>query len=276
VKIINLNGMSISNDLPFTLIAGPCQVESKEHADEMVAAIKEITDKLQINFIYKSSFDKANRSSASSARGIGMEKSLMIFEDIKSKYNIPIVTDIHTETQAKDAAHVVDILQIPAFLCRQTDLLQAAAQTGKIIKVKKGQFLAPWDIKPIIEKLTTFNAKDIMITERGTSFGYNTLISDMRGLAIMREYQIPIVFDATHSVQQPGGLGHASGGERKFVSTLAKAALTTKIAGLFVEVHNDPDNAPSDGPCMLHLKDLSKILTQLKQLDTLVKNFEEI
>lgn len=276
MQTVELNGNNISNDLPFTLVAGPCQLESEQHAYEMVEAIKEITDKLKINFIYKSSFDKANRSSANSIRGLGLEKSLSIFSNIKSKYGVPIITDIHTETQAKEAAQVVDILQIPAFLCRQTDLLKAAAETGKIVNVKKGQFLAPWDIKSVIDKLVSFKAKDIFVTERGTSFGYNTLISDMRGLDIMREFGVPIIFDATHSVQQPGGLGNASGGERKFVSVLAKAALTTKIAGLFMEVHQDPDNAPSDGPCMLHLRDLSKLLEQLQQIDKLVKNFDEI
>lgn len=270
---IKLNNIEISNNLPFVLIAGPCQMESRDHALFMAENLFKITSELNIPLIYKSSFDKANRTSASSARGIGIEAALKIFEEIKSNFGCNVITDVHNEAQCAMVAEIVDILQIPAFLCRQTDLLKAAAETKKAVQVKKGQFLAPWDMKNVAAKLQSFGAKDIMLCDRGTSFGYNTLISDMRGLPIMAETGLPVVFDATHSVQQPGGLGGQSGGERRFVEVLARAALSTKIAGIFAETHQDPDNAPSDGPCMLRLDELKSILTRLKAIDDLVKAF---
>ena len=268
---IKLNNIEISNNLPFTLIAGPCQMQTRDHALFMAENLVKITSELNIPLIYKSSFDKANRTSGSSARGIGLDSALKIFEEIKRTFGCNVITDVHSEIQCKEVAKTIDILQIPAFLCRQTDLLKAAAETGRVVHVKKGQFLAPWDMKNVADKLQNFGAKDIMLCDRGTSFGYNTLISDMRGLPIMAETGFPVIFDATHSVQQPGGLGGQSGGERKYVEILARAALTTKIAGLFMEVHEDPDNAPSDGPCMLKLEDLSVILKRLKSIDDLVK-----
>ncbi len=270
---IKFNNFETSNDLPFFLIAGPCQMENRDHAMFMAERLDKITRKLNIPFIYKSSFDKANRTAASGIRGIGIEKSLKIFEEIKSSFSIQVITDVHTENQCSVIAEVVDILQIPALLCRQTDILMAAAKTGKAINVKKGQFLAPWDMKNVVEKLTHFGAKNILLCDRGTSFGYNTLVSDMRGLAIMSDTGFPVIFDATHSVQQPGGRGGSSGGERRFVEILARAAIATKIAGIFTEVHQDPDNAPSDGPCMLRLDELENILTRIKLLDDLIKSF---
>lgn len=270
---INLGKIKISNDQPFVLIAGPCQIEGRDHIMFMAENLVKITSELNIRLIFKSSFDKANRTSGSAARGVGLEAGLKIFEEVKKTFGVNVITDVHNEHQCAQVATVVDILQIPAFLCRQTDLLKAAAETGRAVQVKKGQFLAPWDMKNVAAKLTGFGAKDIMLCDRGTSFGYNTLISDMRGLPIMAETGFPVIFDATHSVQQPGGLGGQSGGERKFVEVLARAALTTKIAGLFMEVHEDPDNAPSDGPCMLKLSDLKAILTRLKAIDDLVKGF---
>lgn len=270
-KII-LNRISIANNLPFTLIAGPCQIETLDHALFIADAIYNITNKLNIPFIYKSSFDKANRSSNHASRGPGMDKGLEILLKVKSSIGCPILTDVHTEHQCKPVGEVVDILQIPAFLCRQTDLIRSAAQTGKIIKVKKGQFLAPWDMQNIYDKLSSFNAQGIILTERGTSFGYNTLISDMRGLSIMAETGAPIFFDATHSVQQPGIKGVQSGGQSKYVSLLARCAIAARVAGLFMEVHQDPENAPSDGLCMLHLKDLERTLLCLKQFDAIAKN----
>jgi 2-dehydro-3-deoxyphosphooctonate aldolase (KDO 8-P synthase) len=272
-KIIETNGVQFANHLPFTLIAGPCQLESREHSLEMADAIFKITQKLEIGFVFKSSFDKANRSSGKSQRGIGLKKALPIFTEIKEKYNCPILTDIHSEEQARlvGASDAVDILQIPAFLCRQTDILKAAAQTGKIVNVKKGQFLAPWDMQQVVAKIEYFGSEKIMLTERGASFGYNALVSDMRSLPIMAQTGYPVIFDATHSVQQPGGLGEASGGQREFVEVLARAAIAVGVAGIFAEVHQDPDNAPSDGPCMLRLNDLEQILTTLKALDQIVK-----
>jgi 2-dehydro-3-deoxyphosphooctonate aldolase (KDO 8-P synthase) len=271
-RVIKIGKVEIANNLPFTLIAGPCQIESKDHAMEMAQAISEITKKLEINFIYKSSFDKANRTSHNGKRGIGLEKSLEIFSEIKNKLGCPILTDIHNETQCKILAEIVDILQIPAFLCRQTDLLKAAADTGKVINIKKGQFLAPWDAKNIVEKMDAFGNKNIMLTERGVSFGYNTLVNDMRALAIMAKTGVPVIFDATHSVQQPGGQGYESGGQREFIPILSRAAIAVGVAGVFMEVHQDPDNAPSDGPCMLKLDDLEKLLITLKNFDQLAKN----
>lgn len=271
-KIVKIDNISIANNLPFSLVAGPCQIESLDHALFTATEIKKIADKLNIPFIYKSSFDKANRTSAKSQRGVGIDEGLKILAEVKSQLGVPVLTDVHKEDQCKKVAEVVDVLQIPAFLCRQTDLLKSAAETGKVIKVKKGQFLAPWDMKNVHDKLVHFNAAGIILTDRGTSFGYNTLISDMRGLPIMAETGAPIFFDATHSVQQPGGIGAASGGERRFVEVLARCALAAGVAGLFMEVHEDPDNAPSDGPCMLILSDLERILTKLKEYDNVTKN----
>lgn len=270
-KIIILPNLKIANDLPFTLIAGPCQIETLDHSLFMAEKLVNLTTKLNIPFVYKSSFDKANRTSVNSARGTGMEEGLKILAKIKSTFGCSLITDIHKEQQCVEAATVVDILQIPAFLCRQTDLLQAAAMTKRVVNVKKGQFLAPWDMKNIHKKLQAFGCKDIMLTERGTSFGYNSLVSDMRGLAIMAETTAPIIFDATHSVQQPGAGGSNSGGERKYVELLAKAALAVGVAGIFMEVHQDPDNAPSDGPCMVKLEDLESILIKLKKYDAISK-----
>jgi len=276
MRTIRFKNFEISNNLPFVLIAGPCQTESRDHSMMMAENIKNICDKLKINFIYKSSFDKANRSSVSSKRGMGLENTLPIFAEIKKNFDCPILTDIHNEEQCNLLANCddVDILQIPAFLCRQTDLLACAAKTNKIINVKKGQFLAPWDVQNIVQKIDHNGNNKIMLTERGVSFGYNTLISDMRSLPIMAKTGCPVIFDATHSVQQPGGLGGASGGQREFVETLACAATAVGVAGLFMETHQDPDNAPSDGPCMLRLDSLERILTKLKKLDEIAKNLK--
>lgn len=275
MRQIKFKNFSIANNLPFVLIAGPCQTESYDHSMMMAENIKKICDRLKISFIYKSSFDKANRSSLDGKRGLGLEKTLEIFGAIKQNFDCPIITDIHNEEQCGLLANrnEVDILQIPAFLCRQTDLLAAAAKTGKIINVKKGQFLAPWDAQNIVKKFDHFGNQKLMLTERGVSFGYNNLISDMRSLPIMAKTGCPVIFDATHSVQQPGGLGGASGGQREFVETLASAAVAVGVAGLFTETHQDPDNAPSDGPCMLRLDGLEKILTKLKKFDDIAKNF---
>lgn len=270
-KVVKLNNIKIGNDLPFVLIAGPCQIEGKDHALFMAEKLVKLTSKLEIPFIYKSSFDKANRTSVHGIRGLGIEKGLEILSKVKSEFDCPIVTDVHSESQCTETAEVADILQIPAFLCRQTDLLQAAAKTGKIVKVKKGQFLAPWDMKNVQTKLEAFGVKDILFTERGACFGYNNLVSDMRSLAIMAELNVPVVFDATHSVQQPGGLGGSTGGERKYVELLAKAATSVGIAGMYMEVHQDPDNAPSDGPCMIKLDNLEPVLIKLKKYDKITK-----
>jgi 2-dehydro-3-deoxyphosphooctonate aldolase (KDO 8-P synthase) len=259
------------NDLPFCLIAGPCQMESRDHAMMMAEKLVAITQKLDIPLIYKTSYDKANRTSASAQRGIGLEGAMPVFEEIKRTFNIPVLTDVHSEAQVAEVAKTVDVLQIPAFLCRQTDLLVAAAQTGRVINVKKGQFLAPWDMKNVAAKISGAGNENILLTDRGTSFGYNTLVSDMRGLPTMAETGYPVVFDATHSVQQPGGLGGASGGNRDFVATLARAATAVGVAGLFMETHEDPDNAPSDGPCMLPLHWMEDLLKQLKAFDALAK-----
>ncbi len=269
---IELLDIKIANNLPFTLIVGPCQIESMEHALFMADKLAKITSKLGIPFIYKSSFDKANRTSINGQRGIGLEKGLEVLAKIKAEFGCPVLTDIHNENQCKIVAEVADILQIPAFLCRQTDLLKAAAETGRVVNVKKGQFLAPWDMRNVYEKLKAFDAKGVMLTERGASFGYNTLVSDMRSLAIMAETGAPVIFDATHSVQQPGGQGGASGGERKYVELLARAAVAVGVAGVFIETHQDPDNAPSDGPCMLKLDNLELVLTHLKQYDQITKS----
>ncbi len=276
MRTIQIGKINIANNLPFALIAGPCQTESLDHSLMIASNVKRICDKLGINFIYKSSFDKANRSSIGGQRGAGLEKTLPIFAAVKKEFGCPILTDIHSEEHCRILATCdeVDILQVPAFLCRQTDLLEAAAKTGKVINVKKGQFLAPWDAANIVTKMDHFGNQNLMLTERGVSFGYNTLVSDMRALPIMAKTGCPVVFDATHSVQQPGGLGGASGGQREFVETLASAAVAVGIAALFTEVHQDPDNAPSDGPCMLRLDGLEKLLTKLKKFDEIVKNHD--
>ena len=263
--------VTFSQTARFSLIAGPCQMESRDHAYMMAGALVEMTDKLGIGLVYKSSFDKANRTSLSGKRGIGLEKALEIFADLKKDFGFPVVTDIHTEEQCGTVAKTVDMLQIPAFLSRQTDLLVAAAKTGRVINVKKGQFLAPWDMKNVLAKFTDSGNPNVMLCERGASFGYNTLVSDMRSLPIMASLGAPVVFDATHSVQQPGGQGGSSGGDRKFVETLSRAAIAVGIAGLFVETHEDPDNAPSDGPNMVHLKDMPRLLEKLVAFDDIAK-----
>ena len=275
MRKIVIQNVSIANNLPFVLIAGPCQTESLEHSVMIAQKVSQICQKLEIGFIYKSSFDKANRSSVSGKRGLGLEKTLPIFREIKKQFKCPILTDIHNEEQCKFLGNSdeVDILQIPAFLCRQTDLLEVASKTQKVINVKKGQFLAPWDAENIVKKFDHFGNQKLMLTERGVSFGYNTLVSDMRSLPIMAKTQCPVIFDATHSVQQPGGLGGASGGQREFVDTLASASVAVGVAGLFMEVHQDPDNAPSDGPCMLKLDSLEQLLSKLKKFDKIVKNY---
>ncbi len=270
-KNIKLAAYEIANDKPFTLIAGPCQMESSEHAFEMAGRLKEICQNLDINLVYKSSFDKANRTSVNTQRGIGLEKALAIFEQIKKDFNLPVTTDVHEADQCAEVASVIDILQIPAFLCRQTDLLLAAGKTGKVVNVKKGQFLAPHDMKFVVDKIKSTGNDNIMLCDRGTSFGYNMLISDMRGLPIMAQTGQPVVFDATHSVQMPGGQGGTSGGQREFVPVLARAALSIGIAALFLETHENPDNAPSDGPNMVKIQELPKLLEQFAALDRFAK-----
>ena len=270
-KQISLKKFNISNDLPFFLISGPCQLENRDHAMFMAEEIKKITDKLEINLVYKTSFDKANRTSLKSERGIGLDKSIKVFEEIKRNFNLPILTDVHSPEQCNQVKNVVDIIQIPAFLCRQTDLLISAAKTNLIVNIKKGQFLAPWDMKNVIKKISDSNNDNILVTERGVSFGYNTLVSDMRSISILKKEQYPVIFDATHSVQQPGGKGDSSGGEREFIYDLSRAAIAVGVAGLFLEVHDDPDNAPSDGPNMLKLSDLENFLNNIKKIDDLVK-----
>ena len=271
-KVVKCGKLSISNISPFTLIAGPCQLESEKHAMSVAERLKEITQKLDIGLIYKTSFDKANRTSLKGKRGAGLENSLPVFDKIRRDLNIPVLTDIHTIDQCKIVSQHVDILQIPAFLCRQTDLLVAAAKTGKIINVKKGQFLAPWDMINVTKKIEESGNKNILVTERGATFGYNTLVSDMRSLPIMAKNGYPVVFDATHSVQQPGGMGDKSGGQREFVEYLARAAVAVGVAAVFMETHPDPDNAPSDGPNMLPLSKMSNLLKQLIEIDKLIKN----
>tara|TARA_B100001093_G_scaffold80098_1_gene71468 strand:- start:3103 stop:3930 length:828 start_codon:yes stop_codon:yes gene_type:complete len=268
---IKINNFNVSNDLPFFLIAGPCSIESKDHAIDHAGKINEICKQLNLNFVYKSSFDKANRSSSLSSRGVGIDQGLKILSDVKKTFGIPLITDVHESYQCKDVANVVDIIQIPAFLCRQTDLLYAAAETNKIINVKKGQFLAPWDMKNVLNKIVYYGNNQVLLTERGTSFGYNTLVSDMRAIPQMSQFGYPIIFDATHSVQQPGGMGITSGGQREFVPVLARAAISIGVSGLFLEVHENPDDAPSDGPNMLKISELSALLSKLIQLDKLVK-----
>ena len=268
---VKCSNFEIANDKPFTLIAGPCQLESEEHAIKISTELKKITSELEINLIYKSSFDKANRTSLKGKRGIGLDKSLPIFDKIRKEVGVPVLTDVHTSEQCSVVSEHVDILQIPAFLCRQTDLLIAAAKTGKIINVKKGQFLAPWDMRNVIKKIEDSGNKNILITERGASFGYNTLVSDMRSLPIMSKFGFPIVFDATHSVQQPGGMGEKSGGQREFVPYLARAAIAVGVGAIFMETHEDPDNAPSGGPNMVPLKEVKNLLKKLTEIDKLIK-----
>ncbi|MEO3999740.1 3-deoxy-8-phosphooctulonate synthase [Mesorhizobium sp. CAU 1732] len=262
---------SFSNSAPLTLIAGPCQLESRQHAFDMAGALKDICTGLGIGLVYKSSFDKANRTSLGGTRGAGLDAALPVFADLRKEFGLPVLTDVHTEEQCAIVAEVVDILQIPAFLSRQTDLLIAAAKTGKIVNVKKGQFLAPWDMKNVVAKITDSGNRNVLVTERGASFGYNTLVSDMRSLPIMAEMGAPVIFDATHSVQQPGGQGGSTGGERRFVETLARAAVAVGVAGVFIETHQDPDNAPSDGPNMVPLKDMPRLLETLMAFDLVSK-----
>jgi 2-dehydro-3-deoxyphosphooctonate aldolase (KDO 8-P synthase) len=269
---VTIGAVRFGNALPLALIAGPCQLESRAHALEMAAALKEITAKVGIGLVYKTSFDKANRTSATAARGIGLEAALPIFAEIRDTLKIPVLTDVHEAEQCARVAQAVDILQIPAFLCRQTDLLVAAAKTGKTVNVKKGQFLAPWDMTNVVAKITSTGNRNLLVTERGVSFGYNTLVSDMRALPILKEKTgAPVIFDATHSVQQPGGQGTSSGGERQFVPVLARAAVAVGVAGVFIETHQDPDKAPSDGPNMMPLKEMEPLLRTLVEFDRLAK-----
>ncbi len=271
-KLVKCGKLIISNNSPFTLIAGPCQLESEKHALDVATELKKITEKLNLGLIYKTSFDKANRTSLKGKRGAGLEKSLPVFDKIRKDLEIPVLTDVHTPEQCSIVSKHVDVLQIPAFLCRQTDLLVAAAKTGKIINVKKGQFLAPWDMTNVTKKIEDSGNKNILVTERGASFGYNTLVSDMRSLPIMAKSGYPVVFDATHSVQQPGGMGDKSGGQREFVEYLARAAIAVGVAAVFMETHPDPDNAPSDGPNMVPLSKMPSLLNQLVEIDKLIKN----
>ena len=268
---VTVGDLTVANDRPFTLIAGPCALESREHALEMSQALVELTDSLGIGFIYKSSFDKANRTSADSPRGLGIDKSLPILAEVREARGCPVLTDVHTAEQCAQAAEAVDVLQIPAFLCRQTDLLLAAAATGKAVNVKKGQFLAPWDMPNVVNKIAEAGNRNILLTERGASFGYNTLVSDMRSLPILAKTGYPVVFDATHSVQQPGGLGGTSGGQREFVPVLARAAIAIGVAAVFMETHQDPDSAPSDGPNMMPLSKLRGVLETMMEFDRIAK-----
>ena len=268
---VSIGAVRFGNALPLALIAGPCALESRAHALETAAALKEIAAKVGIGLVYKTSFDKANRTSGKSARGIGLDAALPIFAEIRETLKVPVLTDVHEASQCARVALAVDVLQIPAFLCRQTDLLIAAAKTGKAVNVKKGQFLAPWDMPNVIEKITGAGNNNVLVTERGVSFGYNTLVSDMRALPILKRLGAPVIFDATHSVQQPGGQGTASGGEREFVPVLARAAVAVGVAGVFIETHQDPDKAPSDGPNMLPLKDMEPLLRTLVEFDRLAK-----
>jgi 2-dehydro-3-deoxyphosphooctonate aldolase (KDO 8-P synthase) len=270
-KRIEIGSVSVANDLPLTLIAGPCALESRSHALEMSQALCEMTGRLSMEFIYKTSFDKANRTSNSSPRGVGLDEALPIFNEVRETQGCPVLTDVHDAEQCALVGEAVDVLQIPAFLCRQTDLLLAAAKTGKAVNIKKGQFLAPWDMKQVVAKVADAGNENILLTERGVSFGYNTLVSDMRSLPIMAQNGYPIVFDATHSVQQPGGQGTTSGGQREFVPAFARAAIAVGVAAVFIETHQDPDSAPSDGPNMLPLNDLEKLLTQLIEFDRIAK-----
>lgn len=271
--IVHAGAVAFGNDLPLSVIAGPCQLESRAHALEVAAALKEIATRLNVGLVYKTSFDKANRTSASAARGIGLDDALPIFAEIRETFGLPVLTDVHEIEQCARAAEAVDVLQIPAFLCRQTDLLLAAAATGKVVNVKKGQFLAPWDMTNVVAKLVGGGNANVLVTERGASFGYNTLVSDMRALPILaRTTGAPVIFDATHSVQQPGGKGSSSGGEREFVPVLARAAVAVGVAGVFIETHPDPDHAPSDGPNMVPLRDFEALVKNLMAFDALAKS----
>lgn len=271
-QTVKVGNVTFGNDLPFVLIAGPCQMESRDHAMEMSHAIKEITDDLGIGFIYKTSYDKANRTSLNAPRGVGLSKAMDVFNEVRETYGCPVLTDVHAADQCAPVAEAVDVLQIPAFLCRQTDLLVAAAQTGRVVNVKKGQFLAPWDMKNVVAKIEGAGNPNVLVTERGASFGYNTLVTDFRGLPIMAQQTgKPIVFDATHSVQQPGGQGTSSGGQREFVPVLARAAIAVGVAAVFMETHQDPDNAPSDGPNMVPIHELRDLLATLKAFDQVAK-----
>jgi 2-dehydro-3-deoxyphosphooctonate aldolase (KDO 8-P synthase) len=270
-SIVAVGNARIGNALPLALIAGPCALESRAHAFEMASALKEIAARCGISLIYKTSFDKANRTSGKSARGLGLSKALTIFADLRAKLGVPVLTDVHEPDQCATAAEAVDVLQIPAFLCRQTDLLIAAAKTGRPVNVKKGQFLAPWDMKNVVEKITAAGNRNVLVTERGVSFGYNTLVSDMRALPQLAKLGAPVIFDATHSVQQPGGQGTASGGQREFIPVLARAAVAVGVAGVFIEAHQDPDRAPSDGPNMIPLKEIEPLLMRLIEFDRLAK-----
>jgi 2-dehydro-3-deoxyphosphooctonate aldolase (KDO 8-P synthase) len=273
--LVTVGSVRFGNTLPISIIAGPCQLESRAHALEVAGALKEIADRLKIGLVYKTSFDKANRTSASAARGIGLAQALPIFAEIRS-LGLPLLTDVHEAAQCAEVAQVVDVLQIPAFLCRQTDLLLAAAATGKVVNVKKGQFLAPWDMANVVAKITGAGNPNVLVTERGASFGYNTLVSDMRSLPILaRTTGAPVIFDATHSVQQPGGKGSSSGGEREFVPVLARAAVAVGVAGVFIETHPDPDHAPSDGPNMVPLREFEGLLRTLMAFDAIAKNSEK-
>jgi 2-dehydro-3-deoxyphosphooctonate aldolase (KDO 8-P synthase) len=268
---VTARGVTFSNAAPLALIAGPCQLETRQHAFDMAGALKEMCAKLGIGIVYKTSFDKANRTSLSGTRGAGLEAALPIFADLRRDLELPLLTDVHTEEQCAQVAEFVDILQIPAFLSRQTDLLIAAANTGKIVNVKKGQFLAPWDMKNVVAKVTDSGNANVLVTERGASFGYNTLVSDMRALPIMAQFGAPVIFDATHSVQQPGGQGGSSGGDRRFVEPLARAAVAVGVAGVFIETHQEPDTAPSDGPNMVPLKDMPRLIETLMEFDRVAK-----
>jgi len=273
---VHARDVVFGNDLPIALLAGPCQMESRAHALEMASALKEIATALGCGLVFKASFDKANRTSLSGKRGIGLKAALPVFAEIGESLGLPVVTDVHEAAQCAPVAEVVDILQIPAFLCRQTDLLIAAAQTGRVVKIKKGQFLAPWDMKNAVAKVTASGNPNVLVTERGSSFGYNTLVVDMRGLAQMAEIGAPVIFDATHAVQQPGGQGTSSGGDRRFVPVLARAAVAVGVAGLFIETHQDPDHAPSDGPNMVALKDFPALVRELQAIDRVVKSSDRV
>ena len=270
-RAVSVGGVTFANDRPIALFAGPCQMESRAHALEMASALKEIAGRLGIGLVYKTSFDKANRTSLTGKRGIGLDGALPVFAEIRESLGLAVLTDVHEAGQCARVAEVVDVLQIPAFLCRQTDLLIAAAKTGRVVKVKKGQFLAPWDIKNVVAKITQSGNPNVLVTERGASFGYNTLVVDMRALPIMAEIGCPVIFDATHAVQQPGGQGTASGGDRTFVPVLARAAVAVGVAGLFIETHQDPDHAPSDGPNMVPLKAFEGLVRELMAIDAVVK-----
>jgi 2-dehydro-3-deoxyphosphooctonate aldolase (KDO 8-P synthase) len=268
---VRVRDVRFANDAPIAVLAGPCQMESRAHALEMAAALSEISKTLGLGLVYKSSFDKANRTSLTGRRGIGLEAALPVFAEIRETFGLPVVTDVHEVAQCAAVAEVVDVLQIPAFLCRQTDLLIAAAKTGRVVKIKKGQFLAPWDMKNVVAKVTGSGNPNVLVTERGSSFGYNTLVVDMRALPQMAETGAPVIFDATHAVQQPGGQGTSSGGDRRFVPVLARAAVAAGVAGLFIETHQDPDKAPSDGPNMVALKDFGALIAELQAIDNIVK-----